>query len=52
MSSNTPEYLVDEVRAIYGVEVPLEIAITYLQEDPYLTPETLYDYVFRYSIEE
>ncbi|MDE7378435.1 MAG: hypothetical protein K2N13_05660 [Paraprevotella sp.] len=50
--SNGPEYLVDEVRAIYGVEIPLEVAMTYLQEDPYLIPESLYDYVSRYSIEE
>lgn len=47
MITNTPEYLVEEVRNIYGIEVPLETAITYLESDPYLTPDSLYDYVSR-----
>ena len=31
----------------YGVEVPLETVITYLESDPCLTPETLCDYISR-----
>ena len=47
MISNTPEYLVEEVFNQYGIEVPLELAITYLEADPYLTPESLYLYVMQ-----
>ena len=49
MISNSPEYLIQEVMNRYGVEVPMETVITYLDSDPYLTPETLYDYVSRYE---
>ena len=49
MVTNTPEYLIEEVRKQYGVDVPLETAITYLDSDPYLTPESLYDYVSRHE---
>lgn len=45
MVKNTPEYLVQEVFNQYGIEVPLETAITLLDSDPYLTPESLYLYV-------
>ena len=45
MVSNTPEYLVDEILKQYGISVPLEKAIIYLECDPYLTPETLFRYV-------
>ncbi len=45
MITTTPELLVEEVREMYGIEVPLEIAITYLDADPFLTPESLYYYV-------
>lgn len=51
MIQNSPEYLVDEVRNRYGIEVPIETAITYLDNDPNLTPDSLYDYVLRYSNE-
>ena len=47
MISNSPEYLIQEVMNRYGVEVPMETVITYLDSDPYLTPETLYDYISR-----
>ena len=47
MISNSPEYLIQEVMNRYGVEVPMETVITYLNSDPYLTPETLYDYISR-----
>lgn len=47
MITNSPEYLIQEVMNRYGVEVPMETVITYLDSDPYLTPETLYDYVSR-----
>ena len=30
MITTTPELLVEEVREMYGIEVPLEIAITYI----------------------
>lgn len=43
--SSTPEYLAQEVFEQYGIEVPLEIVISYLESDPYLTPESLYLYV-------
>ena len=33
----------------YGVEVPMETVITYLDSDAYLTTETLYDDVARYE---
>ena len=49
MITNSPEYLIQEVMNRYGVEVPMETVITYLDSDPYLTPETLYDYVSRYE---
>lgn len=42
---NTPEYLQEAVYNQYGLYVPLEIVITYLDADPYLTPESLYMYV-------
>ena len=47
MISNSPEYLIEEVMNQYGIEVPMETVLTYLDSDPYLTPETLYDYVSR-----
>ena len=47
MITNSPEYLIQEVMNRYGVEVPMETVITYLNSDPYLTPETLYDYISR-----
>lgn len=47
MVSNSPEYLMQEVMNRYGVEIPMETVITYLDSDPYLTPETLYDYILR-----
>ena len=47
MITNSPEYLIQEVMNRYGVEVPMETVITYLDSDPYLTPETLYDYIPR-----
>ena len=47
MISNSPEYLIQEVMNRYGVEVPMETVLTYLDSDPYLTPETLYDYISR-----
>lgn len=47
MITNSPEYLIQEVMNRYGVEVPMETVITYLDSDPYLTPETLYDYFSR-----
>ena len=49
MITNSPEYLIQEVMNRYGVEVPMETVITYLDSDPYLTPETLYDYFSRYE---
>lgn len=49
MITNSPEYLIQEVMNRYGVEVPMETVITYLNSDPYLTPETLYDYISRYE---
>lgn len=49
MITNSPEYLIQEVMNRYCVEVPMETVITYLDSDPYLTPETLYDYVSRYE---
>ena len=47
MITNSPDYLIQEVMNRYGVEVPMETVLTYLDSDPYLTPETLYDYVSR-----
>lgn len=44
MIANTPEYLIEEVRNTYGIDVPMETVIAYLESDPYLTPETLYQY--------
>ena len=38
MITNSPEYLIQEVMNRYGVEVPMETVITYLDSDPYLTP--------------
>ena len=52
MISNSPEYLIEEVMNQYGIEVPMETVLTYLDSDPYLTPESLYDYVTRYGEEE
>ena len=52
MISNNPEYLIKEVRNRYGIDVPMETAITYLDSDPNLSPESLYDYVSRYSQQE
>lgn len=49
MVSNSPEYIIEEVSRRYGIEVPLEIVITYLETDPDLTPESLYDYYVRYT---
>ena len=49
MITNSPEYLIQEVMNRYGVEVPMETVITYLDSEPYLTPERLYDYVSRYE---
>lgn len=47
MISNSPEFLIQEVMNRYGIEVPMETVLTHLDSDPYLTPETLYDYVSR-----
>lgn len=52
MISNNPEYLIEEVRNRYGIDVPRETAITYLDSDPNLSPESLFDYVSRYSQQE
>ena len=52
MISNSPEYHIEEVMNQYGIEVPMETVLTYLDSDPYLTPESLYDYVTRYGEEE
>lgn len=52
MITNSPEYLIEEVMNQYGIEVPMETVLTYLDSDPYLTPESLYDYVTRYGEEE
>lgn len=49
MISNSPEFLIQEVMNRYGIEVPMETVLTYLDSDTYLTPETLYDYVSRYE---
>ena len=51
MVSNPPEYLVEEVRNTYGVEVPLETAITYLESIPELTPDALYDLYTSYDMQ-
>jgi hypothetical protein len=45
MISYDPQCLVDEVLDQYGIEVPLELCVAYLESDPYLTPETLYMYM-------
>lgn len=47
----TPEYLAEEVRNMYGIDIPLETVITYIESDPYLTPESLYDYYTRYDLQ-
>lgn len=52
MIPNSPEYLIEEVLNRYGVNVPMETVLTYLDSDQYLTPETLYDYVSRYECEQ
>ena len=41
----TPEGLVEAVYEQYGIVVPLELAYTYCEVDPYLTPETMYYYM-------
>lgn len=38
----TPEYLQEEVLNQYGVYVPLEVVIDFLNADKYITPEDLY----------
>ena len=44
MTTNTPEYLAQEVFEKYGIEIPLDVVISYLDSDSYLTPETLFRY--------
>ena len=39
MTTNTPEYLAQEVFEKYGIEIPLDVVISYLDSDSYLTPE-------------
>lgn len=38
----TPEYLQEEVLNQYGIYVPLEVVIDFLNADKYITPEDLY----------
>ena len=47
----TPESLAEDVYNMYGIVIPLEIVINYIESDPYLTPETLYDYYTRYDMQ-
>jgi len=47
---NTPEYLQEEVFNQYGILVPLEDIYTYVEADPYLTPESLYLLVQSYEM--
>lgn len=45
----SPEYLVEEVQKRYGITVPLDIAITYLDDNPLHTPDDLYYFVAQYT---
>lgn len=51
MIPNSPEHLIEKVKNDYGIIVPMETVLSYLDSDPNLTPESLYDYVSRYEAE-